>query len=408
MDYSIIEGTERQKNILAILSSIVLDGEVSAIDISKSTRLSVATVSRVINLLINESIIIRTGKEKTDMGRRPDIISLNPEYGYYLHFYIRTQKILGYLIDFNGNVLVSEQLAITREISVDDFVKRLHKLAQILVDSKNIGYEKLIAASIAIPGLVDDTNCVIKRIPNFINFKDKNLFSYTYQELQIPVIINNRARLCAVGEYIKSDPKANLAYIDFTNYNGIGAGIVLDGKLYTGKKGFAGEIGDMITNLIDFNRDHKEDEGSLETRAGVGVLYQRLSDYISVGRAKKLKEIMNLQGTNELTLELIGQAIKDEDYDVIDVLNEVVKNWAAAIINLITVINPDLIILGGVIDQRCDFLLKRIKHLIKKVLFYDVNIGLAEVESNSQILGGIYMLKKYVLSNTLKDHISRI
>lgn len=398
--------TARQKNILNILNYILLNEKVSAINIAKWTNLSVATVSRIFNILDSQKIIVRASKGSNGMGRNPEIISLNPTYGYYLHFYTRTENIVGYLLDFSGNVIATENHIITRDIKADDFVHCLYKLARDLTKAEKIDYKKLIATNIAIPGLVDDTKKVIRRIPNFENMRNINLLNIASDGLKLPVKIMNRARTCAIGEYIHLYPKyKNLVYIDFTSFSGIGAGIVIDGKLYTGKNGFAGEIGDMIVDISDFDKNLINDAGCLEVQAGIGILYQRLKTLMSKGRARHLKEIMQNAGVEELNLDILEKAINEMDYDVIDTFNDIVKRWAAAIINIIILTNPDLIVLGGVLDKRYEFILTRLKHYIGKILYYDVNIRLKEEEFKSHIMGGIFILKKYALNNTLKDLI---
>jgi len=406
IDFNAVTANEKQKNILAILNNIFLKQELSATEIANSTHLSIATVSRALKFLKEEQIIITTGKEITDMGRHPDIISLNPDYGYYLHFYLRTEHIKGYLIDFFGNVIVSQKITINRAIKVNEFVSLLHSFAQLMMGSKNLPYEKIIAASLAVPGLVDDQNKVVKRIPNFMDFRNANLFDCLQKELGVPVIINNRARLCAVGEHIHTYPNyANIVYIDFTNYSGIGAGIILGGELYTGSEGFAGEIGDMLTDIHDFDKIFYEDQGALETQAGVGILFDRVMSCMKVERAQILKKLMLQNETGELNLKIIENAILAHDLDVIDATEEIFKKWAMAILNLVVALNPNLVILGGVINDENEYIVRRIKHYISKVIYYDLDICARKKDSDAQIFGGIFMLKKYVINNILKERL---
>lgn len=397
---------EKTQNILAILNNIAHSENISAIDIAHSTHLSVATVSRALKLLREERLITAKGKEITDMGRHPEMLSLNPDYGCYVHFYLKTEMIEGYLVDFMGNVILSRKLTITRNIEVEEFVDLVYSLANLILESKKIPYKKIIAASLAVPGLVDDENKNIRRIPNFINFKDVNLFDILSKKLEIPVIINNTARLSAVGEHIHSYPHmSNITYIDFTNYNGIGAGILINGKLFTGAGGFAGEIGDMLTDTNDFNKVFNEDQGSLETQAGLGMLFDRVRIYLLNGRAKILKRMLDEQEKDELDLRRIEEAVMAHDLDVIDAFEEVIKKWAVAIINLAVVVNPDIIILGGVVNKENQYVYKKIKHYISKVLYHDIEIELCKTDSDAQLYGGIYMLKQYTINKIIINQL---
>ncbi len=402
IDFNNIGSNERQKNILMILNRIVVGQEASATDIAGATDLSFATISRALATLKKSGIVVTSGKEITDMGRHPDIFSVNRKYGYLLHFYVDAECIRGYLADFSGEIIRTQKIAIGRDITPELFAGKLRNCAEVLALAEKINYNKMMAAGIAIPGLVDETNKVVRRIPNFANFKNVNLFHVAEDVLKVPVIVNNEARLCAVGEYIHHfHDKSNLIYIDFTKYSGIGSGIILDGKLYAGKNGFAGEVGDMLVDVRGFENNYREDEGCLEAMAGVGVLFEKLYALIKRGRAGILKELMVMDETDTLNLRMIEQAVLMQDLDVMDVFDETMKMWAVAIINLSAMLDPDILILGGAVTDENDVVLARLKHYVSKLLYYDVDIVAGGAESHSQVLGGLYMLKKYVLNHML-------
>lgn len=392
---------KKQTNILMILNQIAMRKETYATDIIKATGLSSATVSRSIIALKKVNVVTYKGKEITDMGRHPDIYGLNADYGCLLHFFVDTESIQGYLSDFCGNILAHGQIEIDRNITPDVFGEKLRSCSEDLIGKHKIAYSGLLAVSIAIPGMVDIRKRVIKRIPNFVNFKNVNLFHFAEKSMQVPVIINNEARLCAFGAFIHAFPeKRNLIYIDFTKYSGIGAGIVVDGKLVEGQGGSAGEIGDILVDVHNLNNGYHEEEGCLEAMAGVGVLFSKIYAMFRNGRANILKDLMEKEGINTLTLEVIERAVLMQDLDVIDVFNDIMKMWAIAIINLSAILDPELLILGGVVNEKNKVVLTRIRHYVSKIMFHDINIVLGET-SDYQMYGGLHMLKTYVLNNIL-------
>jgi len=405
IDYNGIAGNEKQKNILMVLDQITEHEETFATDIIKATGLSFATVSRAISTLKNAGLVVTKGKEITDMGRHPEIVALNAEYGYLLHFHVGAEDIRGYLADLCGNVLAQDQIGIDRNIKPEMFGKKLRMCTESMLKACGLSYDKLLAASIAIPGLVDLKNYIVKRIPNFTNFNNVNLFKYVEKSMQLPVIINNEARLCAFGAFIHDfQDKPNLVYIDFTRYSGIGAGIIVDGKLVSGKNGFAGEMGDILIDIHNFEYGNNEDEGYLESMAGVGVLYDKLHALIERGRAVKLKELMASDDVEAMGLRLIEQAVLMQDLDVMDVFDDTMKKWSIAVINLFALLDPDLLILGGVVNEKNDVVLARIRHNISKILFHDIDIVLGET-NEYQMYGGMYMLKVHVLNTMLSGKI---
>jgi predicted NBD/HSP70 family sugar kinase len=403
--YNGINLNEKQKNILMVLDQIAVCGETYTTDIIKATGLSFATISRAIAVLKKSGVVVTKGKEITDMGRWPEIYSLNTDYGYLLHFYMDTESIQGYLSDFCGTILARGQIEIDRNVMPEAFGKNLRECSEIMLEKCKTTYDKVLAASIAIPGMVDTKNSMIKRIPNFTNFKNINLFRFAEKALGVPVIINNEARLCAFGAFIYEFPESpNLVYIDFTKYSGIGAGIVVDGKLVSGRNGFAGEIGDMLVDIRNFENGFNENEGWLETMAGLGVLYSKLYNLIKRGRAGKLKELMVKEGTETLTLQMVEKAVLRQDMDVVDVFDDTMKMWAVAVINLFATLDPDLLILGGMVSVKNDVVFARIRHYISKILFRDVNIVMGK-SIEYQVFGGLHMLKTHVLNTMLAGRL---
>lgn len=406
IDYNEIAVNERQKNILMALDCIAVRKEASATDIIKSTGLSLATVSRALTFLKKTGVIISNGKEITDMGRRPKIYGLNGDYGFFLHFFVGAEKIKGYLSDFCGEIVGQEEIDIHKSIMPDEFCQRLKVCADTLSDRHNV---KILSAGISVPGMVDVENRIVRRIPNVLNLKNVALFQLAEDALKVPVVINNSARLSAFGAFIRDFPdKTSLVYIDFTGHSGIGAGIVVDGKLIEGQGGFAGEVSDILVDTRNFSNGVSSgfsgEKGFLETVAGVEVLHEKLYALMGRGRADILRKLMEQQGINILNLEIIEQAVLMQDLDVTDVFNDTMKMWTIAIINICAILDPCIIILGGVISTKNEVVMARIRHYISAMLSYNVNVVPSHT-SEYQMYGGLHMIKAHALNNILAEDL---
>jgi len=403
IDLDFVGLSEKEKNIWMILDHIAKNETSSTLDIAKNTGLSAATISRGIAVLKQRKLVAEQGKEITDMGRPPGIYSINPKYGYLIHFYLGSEHLTGYLADFSGKKLRQLDTKISRKITPAEFCDALKNSAESLAKSQRISYKSIVCASISIPGMVDEHNSVIKNIPNYSNFNNVDIANLAKQALCFPVILQNEARLCAMGEYIlnKKDYQ-NLIYLDFTSYSGIGAGILVDGRLHSGRNGFAGEIGDMLVDAHSFFNKYQDNEGCLESSSGVGIMLDKLSSLIKKGRAGILKELLSLDHTEEISLQHVEKAVLMQDLDVSDVFDETMKMWAAAAVNLATVLDPDTIILGGVVSTENDVVLARIKHYVSRILSYDVDIRLGTSHLDAQYNGGIHLVKRYALNNIVR------
>jgi predicted NBD/HSP70 family sugar kinase len=397
--------SEKHKNILTILNHIISTGGSSAADIVASTNLSIATASRTLVLLRKLKLVVSKGKEITDMGRHPDIFSINSRYGFLLHFYMGADYIKGYMMDLGGNVVLSGTEKITRNITIDEFVEKLRRLIGALTGNNEIILKKVLALGIAVPGFVDEKNKVIRRIPNIYNFEGVNLFDRVKDILDVPVLINNQARLSVLGEHFgRFEHCKNMVYIDFTKYSGIGAGIILNGRLHTGKNSAAGEVGDSMTDIGNFDKAGCRKEGCLEATAGLGNLFANVRALMDKGGAQILRDLLEQNG-QVLSLTLIEQACILQDEDVLKVFDETMKRWAMAIVNMTVILDPDLVLLGGALGSANTSVLFRIQNYLSKILFYDVDIRLSELGEDAQLLGGIHLLKKHVYNHVITNMI---
>jgi predicted NBD/HSP70 family sugar kinase len=387
------------KSVLAVLDQISRQEQVAVADIVQETGLSAATVSRAVNELKRSKLVLSNNKVVTNRGRYPYLLSLNGGYGLLLHFHLDVELLVGYLFDFCGRQITMRTEMIDSDISPQVFGRALSRCEKEMLREANQSIEDVIAASVAIPGLVDRVNNRVRKIPNFPKLNDVNIFRFAEQALNIPVIVNNSARLSALGVQKYDYPDMNnVVYFDFTKQRGIGAGILLNGELFTGRDGFIGEIGDLLIGVEDFDRDTYDNEGCLETMASVRVLNNRLMALMKRGRAKILKQIMAEANKAVLDFHLIEKAVARRDLDVIDVFNSIMKMWSMMMINVSTVLNPDVMILGGAVNVTNELVLARVKHYVSKILNYEVNIELGRT-NEYQMYGGLSMLRSYVLND---------
>lgn len=394
--------SERHKNMLNILRYIMRTGEVSANDITQATGLSFATISRVLALLLEAKYIVKCGKTCTEMGRHPEVFAFNNKCGYLVHFFIETDSISAWIADLGKHIAAKASRKIARDITLEELADKFAELVSSLTERHSIDRSQVLAASIAVPGLVDDKNHVIRRIPNLSGLNDKDLRRQIMEILGIPVLISNEARFCALGEKICSFPYVDdIAYVDITKYSGIGAGILLNGQIFNGKNGVAGELGDIIIDTRNLDYEYREQEGCLETLAGLATLYRKCEHLIGEGNAPFLGQELK---DGPLEFNMIERAVS-KDPAVEAVYDETVRMWSIAIINIISILNPELIILGGVLDSHNRKTLDRIDHYVKKAVYHDVHIRLTTMGERAQLFGGLDMLASYTFETIITEKI---
>jgi len=403
IDINKLKLSAKEQNILSILNTIINGGEVSSIDIGKETGLSVSTISRVINLLKNKDIIINIGKEQTDIGRHPEILRLNSDYGHIVFIDIYYAKIISYLTNLDGKILDTEEYFFEQGLNLDLFKEGLTDVYNKLLKNTEHSNINILAVGMSVPGVVNETNNTISRIPNIYSFNEINLSDYIENIISAPVVLCNESSLSAMGLAYEIYPERNiLVYIAITEPTGIGAGIVINGKPHKGATNAAGEIGSMFVDIDNFDVEY-DNVGSMESNAGVGKLIAELDDAISKGKATRLKALMDEQGAKKANIDLIEQAIQMLDYDVQEIYDRYIKIWAMSIINVIMIIDPDVIVLGGRVSPNNQLTLEKIRYFIKKGTYSEPDIRVSEIGSRATLIGGLNMTRGYIFNNILAN-----
>ena len=191
-------GNTRQRNLLTVLYALDTAGEATAAFLAEQTGLSVATISRGLAALKAKKLIVQRRKDATEVGRRPDVFSINGAYAHCMYCCLDGDSLRGYLLDLRGKVVARHATEASAEMTVSDFLKKLVDLKAVMLEKKRSS-GCILTVSLAIPGLADVNSGVISRIPNFPYFENVNLAELVRETLGHPCFIYNAARLSAVG-----------------------------------------------------------------------------------------------------------------------------------------------------------------------------------------------------------------
>lgn len=396
-------GNTRQRNLLMLLYAMDTAGEATAAYLAEQTGLSIATISRGLSLLKAKKLIVQRRKDATEVGRRPDVFSINGAYAHCMYCCLDGDSLRGYLLDLRGKVVARHSVKATSQMTVEDFLGKLAELKVIMLEKKRSS-GCILTVSLAIPGLTDVTSGVISRIPNFPYFENVNLAELVREKLGHPCFIYNAARLCAVGAYLQRGGRTeNLVYMDVTGDCGIGAGIVLGGKLYEDRNCLAGEVGDMVIRTDGDRWDNARNQGALEREAGLGAVFREARDLLSRGLAPELEQLMEKQGSDALSLSLLEKAATEFDLDIYALLNKTTKAWAAAMVNISALLAPDVIILGGAVHQGHKLIEKMLRHHLHHMYHRSISLQLAKKGADTHVLGAAHLSGRFLLEMSLAD-----
>ena len=379
------KGTKSAQSKRRIIAYHMKHGNATIPDLAKRLGLSIPTVSKLVDELTDTGLIKEGGKTETGSGRHPNTYGLNPDSCYFVGVDIKNGSLSLGLMDFGGKV-IEKQLDIDFEScnSVDN-LSQLCDIINRFINSRSVDRSAILAVNVNISGRV---NPMMGYSYSRYNFEEMPLSEVLSEKLGLRVCIENDTRAMTYGEYIYGDCSKidNLIFLKLSW--GIGLGIIIDGKIYYGKSGFAGEIGHMVTYDNEIIC-HCGKKGCLETEASGRALVRKLIERLEAGANSLIAD--RYRENKTITLDDIFEAIDSEDLLCIELVEDMGRElgrWLAGIINIF---NPEKVILGGALSAVGDYILQPVMTAVRRyslnLVNKDTKIVISQLGDQSGLIG---------------------
>ncbi len=364
---------KRYRQRKRILRLLYKHNSLSAPQICKHINVSMPTVLVLLNDLISSKYIVSKGVGESKGGRKPLIYGLAKDSIYVL--VCDMGRYFTRMTVFNA---LNEQVTSLKKIetSIDDpeLVDKLYSNATAMLLEYKIPYSKIYGIGVDMPGLIDSEKGINYTVKDesFQNIGER--IEKRFNKL---VYIDNDARMQAFGEYIFGKAKGKNDAI-VINWNwGIGLGMILNGKIYKGTTGFAGEFSHlkMVDNgsLCICGKT-----GCLETIASANALLRYAIEGVENNVVTQLKRD-ELVGVNKQAIYRIIEAAKKGDEFSISILSKVGMALGKGLSYIIQLLNPEVIVLSGSMAQANQFILTPIQQSLNKYC-------LEKISSNSEVV----------------------
>ena len=346
INHSKIKETNRKK-IIRLLQE---EEEITKLDISRRLGISITTVSTNIIELKEEEVVGDIRSLESTGGRKAMAIKLNENYRFSLGVAITPEQIKISLLNLKKKV-VDRTIIDHNNDGIENIIELTKKSIEELLNRQRIGNEKLLGIGVSIPGTVDSEKGII-RYCYFLGIKDFNI-KEKFEYMKVPVYVDNEANLSAFYEFLnKHSNNENLLYISITD--GLGLGIIINGRIYRGSNNTSGKMGHMKIN-INGAKCKCGSKGCLEAYTSKNVLIDSYNN-LSPQKIKSVEEFESLYLNGD------SKAVK--------VLKEYIEILAIGISNLIMLLDPSTVILGGEINTLLEAELKYLsKEIYKENLF---------------------------------------
>lgn len=359
------KGTKNSIMKKRVISFFMKNGYYTLPDLAKSLGLSVPTITKLVEEFSTMGIIKERGKLETNGGRHPILYGLNPESCYFAGVDINNNSVNIGVINFCGEMIEKQTDIPYKFENTPEGLDNLCKIIRSFIDTLSIKTESIINITLNISGRVNPKSGYSY---SRFNFEEQSLADVLTRKIGIRSCIENDTRAMTLGEYTCGNC-ANEQDVIFVNVGwGLGIGMIIDGKVYSGKSGFAGEFGHMVTCDNEV-MCHCGKKGCLETEASGSALHRKLIERLKAGEnsvlAKKFKD------KGDISLDDIINAVTREDLlciELVEEIGQVLGRWLAGLINIF---NPEKVVIGGTLSMTGDYILQPIKTWVKR---YSLNL----------------------------------
>jgi len=261
-------------------------------------------------------------------------------------------KILAGVFDSDLNCLGRAKVSTKSERGDEEVIERIARCVRDAVDECDLDLKQVQAVGIGAPGTIDAGAGRVIFAPN-LQWEDVPLKKILEKELGLPIFVENDANAAILGIYeteLSAKPRHVIGIFLGT---GIGGGIILDGKLYSGFNGTAGEIGHMVIE-VGGPKCNCGNQGCFEALASRTAIFRKLSEAVASGKKTLLTESLG-PDLKDLRSGDLRKAIRKGDKLVETIIEEAAEYTGIAVANLINLFNPQVVVLGGgVIDALGD------------------------------------------------------
>jgi len=381
----------------SIVKCLLSIGDATILELSTELQSSIPTITKAVNELLADELIVDSGKISNSGGRRPSLYSIASDRTYFLgveanrsstSFGIQNLKEEFVSIELNSPFVLENTFE-----SLMEFCDRINTF----ISDSQIDKSFIIGICINLSGRINSKEGFSY---NYFFTENRPLVEIISEKIELPVYLENDTRAMTLGEYAQGVVEGEKNVI-FLNYSwGIGIGIITEGELYYGKSGYSGEFGHspLFDNEI---LCHCGKIGCLETEASGWALVEQFKQALADGRTSAISIDSHASSIQQYHKILSGVLIK-EDSLCIELITKQCEVIGRALASLINILNPELLIIGGDFSQLGDFVLLPIQSSLKKYSLGLVNRDVALKKSilgrRAGVIGACRVVKEKMLS----------
>lgn len=349
----------RRRNRRFLLRLIQTEGPISQAELARRSGLGPASVSSILQSLIESGVLAEDGKTTAGLGRKASLLSFSRLQALVVGVVIEQESCEVALVDLSGRVLDRQAKAHPSYSQPDEVVSLVSEQLEILVERCGVRPDALVGAGVAVPGLVNAKTGSIQIAAN-LGWRNVGLRSLFEQRLNLPVGVEHVGKAKARAEALWGRGQGHENFICLEIGSGIGAGVVCDGRVLKGATASAGEVGHIV---VDPNgpRCSCGLNGCWEVFCSGPAMRRRVA--VQLGADPAYSGTL----TAASSIAELGASAERGDSLALRVIEETAGYLARGLVNLIWNFDPELVILSGFVVWDCPILLEATQAALKQV-----------------------------------------
>jgi glucokinase len=391
----------KNMNRYLILQCIRDFGPITKVAVAFKTNLTFTAINNIVDDLIQSGLILEEGYDSSSGGRKPVLLNLKADAIFMMGVHVSISTIRSAVINFRGEPIVINETKLTDNSDKELILGQIFESIESIIAGFGLNSESLVGIGLGVPGPLDPYKGVVLSPPNLKGLTSVPLRDLIEQRFGLPTMIDKDANVMALGELWYGNGRGydNFVYLDADI--GIGSGLIFNRKIYHGFPYGAGEIGHGTID-IDGPRCNCGNYGCLEAVASGIAVIRRIGEEIRRGVSSELASQYQ-DYVPGVDIQAIMEAAQNKDSLALGVLNESARYIGIALANMINLLTPETIIIGGVlVNQHPDYF-DEIKSIALSRSFAsfrrEVLLKPSHLKVHAGVIGaGTLMLEHYLLN----------
>lgn len=359
-------------NLQAVLLSLLHNERISRVELAKQTSLSTTTITNLTGELLADSILIeeesiQQNGERRNVGRPRTMLRLLPDARFAVGVHIGIGLFRVVVANLHAEIVHNSIANFEIGTPANNVLADIASLVQQTIAESKVDPKRIIGVGVGASGLVDNESGINVLAPR-LGWRDVPVSEFLSSLIGLPVCVDNNVRSMALGEAFFGAGKGVGVLAFVYGRVGVGSGLVVDGQVFRGSGAGAGEIGH--TTMLPFSGDLCTcgNRGCLETLVSEPVLVEQALAAAANHPNSLLNQYLNREGDERLINRIFAAACDGDDYGTQLIVN-LAQYLGIALANLVNVLNPELILLGGMFAQGCDLILPVAEKTMRETAF---------------------------------------